>query len=156
MNGVAVSKSIERMRFSTNTTCAWSAFDRSFAFNYQDLWWNGDESGWGINFTHQGDILFATLFTYGLDGRARWYLMSRGDRVPGTQRFQGTLYETTGPAFNASPWGAIAYTTVGSMSVDFTGGNAAQLSYTVNGVSVNKAITRLVFGIPASQCESDD
>ncbi len=156
VNGVAVSKSIERMRFSTNTTCAWSAFDRSFAFNYQDLWWNGDESGWGINFTHQGDILFATLFTYGLDGRARWYLMSRGDRVPGTQRFQGTLYETTGPAFNASPWGAIAYTTVGSMSVDFTGGNAAQLSYTVNGVSVNKAITRLVFGIPASQCESDD
>ncbi len=34
--------------------------------NYQGLWWNapaGSESGWGINFAHQGDTLFATWFT---------------------------------------------------------------------------------------------
>ena len=43
-----------------------------------------------------------------------------------------------------------------NLGVDFTGGNAARLSYTVNGVSVSKTITRLVFGVPASQCESDD
>ncbi|HEX6793354.1 MAG TPA: glycosyl hydrolase family 28-related protein, partial [Casimicrobiaceae bacterium] len=35
--------------------------------NYEGLWWAspaGSESGWGINFAHQGDIIFATWFTY--------------------------------------------------------------------------------------------
>ena len=39
--------------------------------NYQGVWWNappGSESGWGINFAHQGDSLFATWFTYDVDG----------------------------------------------------------------------------------------
>jgi hypothetical protein len=34
--------------------------------NYQGLWWKspaGSESGWGINFAHQGDVIFATWFT---------------------------------------------------------------------------------------------
>jgi hypothetical protein len=40
------------------------------ARNYEGLWWNApaaSESGWGINFTHQGDTIFATSFTYGAD-----------------------------------------------------------------------------------------
>jgi hypothetical protein len=156
VNGIAVEKTIERMRFSTNTTCGWSAFDRSFARNFQDLWWRSDEPGWGINLTHQGDILFATLFTYGNDGRARWYLMSQGNRAPGTERYEGTLYETSGPPFNADPWQPITYAAVGRMSVAFSGGNAGRLDYTVNGASVTKQVTRLVFDSPASQCESDD
>ena len=34
--------------------------------NYEGLWWRspaGSESGWGINFAHQGDVIFATWFT---------------------------------------------------------------------------------------------
>ncbi len=44
------------------------------ATNYQDLWWaaGGAESGWGINLTHQGDVLFATWFTYDSDGTPLW------------------------------------------------------------------------------------
>ena len=34
------------------------------SLNYTGMWWNPDESGWGINVVHQGDIVFATLFTY--------------------------------------------------------------------------------------------
>ena len=156
VDGVAVVKQIERQRFSTGTTCSWSAFDRSYANNYQDLWWNPTESGWGVNFAHQGDILFATLFTYGADGRSQWFVMSRGERTPGTRTFRGTLYRTTGPPFDANPWRPIALSPVGTMSVAFTGGNAATLTYTVDGVSVSKAIARQVFGIPATQCEADD
>ena len=40
--------------------------------NYQGLWWNApaaSESGWGINFAHQGDVIFATWFTYDLTGK---------------------------------------------------------------------------------------
>ena len=27
--------------------------------NYQSLWWNPQESGWGINLAHQGNTIFA-------------------------------------------------------------------------------------------------
>ena len=156
VDGITVVKSILRQRFSTGTTCAWSAFDRSYAGNFQDLWWNQDESGWGVNFAHQGDILFATLFTYGADGRSQWLVMSRGVRTPGTRTFEGPLYRMSGPPFNANPWRQATPTAVGTMTVDFTGGNAATLSYLVDGIAVTKQIARQVFGIPATQCESDD
>ena len=47
--------------------------------NYEGLWWNapaGSESGWGINFAHQGDTIFATWFTYDLTGKALWLAMT--------------------------------------------------------------------------------
>lgn len=156
VDGVSVAKDIERQRFSTRTTCGWSVFDRSFASNYQDLWWNANESGWGINFAHQGDIIFATLFTYGADGRNLWFVMSRGDLVPGTFTYRGTLYRTSGPPFDANPWRPIDIVPVGTMDVSFTSGKAARLEYTVDGVTVTKSITRMVFGVPAPECESDD
>ncbi|HEX7273240.1 MAG TPA: hypothetical protein VF420_13935, partial [Casimicrobiaceae bacterium] len=37
--------------------------------NYEGLWWAapaGSESGWGVNFAHQGDTIFASWFTYDL------------------------------------------------------------------------------------------
>ena len=72
--------------------------------NYTALWWNPSESGWGINFDHQGDILFGTLFTYDASGNPLWLVMSDGARQAGTQTFTGALYQTTGPAFNANPF----------------------------------------------------
>ncbi len=156
VDGVTVTKSIERQRFSTPPDCSWSAFDRSYAWNYQDLWWNPSEPGWGINFAHQGDILFATLFTYAPGGRSQWFVMSKGDLVAGTSTYEGPLYRATGPAFNASPWGAIALASVGTMSVTFTTGNAATLVYTVDGVSVTKTLSRQVFGTPATECRAAD
>ena len=33
----------------------------------------GSEAGWGINFAHQGDVIFATWFTYDASGNA-WYM----------------------------------------------------------------------------------
>jgi hypothetical protein len=157
VDGVEVGKDIERLRFSARaTTCSWSAFDRSSATNFQDLWWNPDESGWGLNLTHQGDTVFATLFTYGADRNGVWFVMSSGERVPGTTRYSGTLYRTTGPAFDARPWTAVTNVPVGTMSVEFTDGNRGTLTYTVDGVRVVKPIVRLVFASPATVCESAD
>jgi hypothetical protein len=156
VDGVTVTKQIRRQRFSTDTTCGWSAFDRSFSSNYQDLWWNRDESGWGINFAHQGDILFATLFTYGADGRSQWFVMSRGDRIGTSRSFQGPLYRAAGPPFDASPWRPVTLTQVGTMRADFPDGNTGTLTYTVNGVEVRKSLSRQVFSAPAPDCTSDD
>ena len=151
-NGATVTKAITKQSFRTLPTCSWSSFDRSFADNFQDLWWNQNESGWGVNVTHQEDVLFATLFTYNASGQPMWYVMSDGERTaPG--QYSGALYSTTGPAFNATPWTAVGLTQVGSMSFNFTDGNTGTMTYTVNGVQVTKAIQRQVFSNPKTQCE---
>src|SRR5204862_236734 len=69
------------------------------------LWWHapaGSESGWGINFTHQGDIVFATWFTYGSDGTPWWLVAEAHKTGPGT--YAGNLASVTGPPFNSVPW----------------------------------------------------
>jgi len=159
-NGTTVTKAITRQPFDAHPTCSWSAFDRSYAGNAQDLWWNPSEPGWGVNITQQGDILFATLFTYDVSGKGLWLVMSNGTRISGVAdatvmngKFTGALYQVNGPAFNASPWSAVQLTTVGNMTFDFSDGNTATMSYTVNGVGVTKPIQRQVFGAIKTDCE---
>ena len=54
---------------SRAATCQPSSESRAALGNYQDLWWNPAESGWGINLAHQGDTIVATWSTYGADGK---------------------------------------------------------------------------------------
>ena len=112
--------------------------------NYTALWWNAAESGWGINLDHQGDIIFATLFTYDETGAPMWLVMSRGERQPDGS-YAGALFRTTGPVFNAQPWTAIVPSEVGTMRLVFGGANAATLTYTYNGRPVTKQVTRQEF-----------
>lgn len=116
--------------------------------NHTALWWNAQESGWGINVNHQGNIVFATLFTYDDGGNPMWLVMSRGERQA-DGAYSGALHRTTGPAFNASPWGAIGATEVGTMRISFSSdSSSALLAYTVNGRSVSKLIARQLFKQP--------
>ncbi|HET9578186.1 MAG TPA: hypothetical protein VFP44_10195 [Usitatibacter sp.] len=153
-DGTPVTKSIARQVFSTPPTCKWSAFDRTFSLNFQDLWWNPDEAGWGVNLTHQGKVLFATLFVYDANGNPQWYVMSAGGEGANRLTYSGALYQTRGPVFNASPWTGTTVTPVGNMSFAFTDGSHGTLTYTVNGVTVTKDITRQVFASPATDCDS--
>ena len=57
---------------------------KSATENYQDLWWNSDESGWGVNIAHQGDILFATWYTYDAQGKGLWLVMSNTAKSGGS------------------------------------------------------------------------
>jgi hypothetical protein len=153
VNGIQVVKGITRYPFSTPTTCVGVSTDRSTATNYQDLWWNPAESGWGVNLAHQGNILFATLYTYGTSGKTLWLSMSNGALI-GPRTYQGALYSTVGPPFNASPWGAYTGTQVGTMTFQFTDGKSGTLTYSVNGVTVTKPIQRYEFSNPKPQCSS--
>jgi hypothetical protein len=152
VNGITVTKSIARQVFKTPPTCTFTTGDRTGATNYQDLWWNPAESGWGLNIAHQSDVLFATLFTYDASGKGMWLVMSNGNRI-GTASFSGTLYRTTGPAFNASPWTAATSSAVGTMTLSFANGNSGTLTYAVDGVQVVKSIQRQVFSTPTTQCQ---
>lgn len=146
-----VSKAIEKQIFGTPAVCVATSVSREGATNYQDLWWNPQESGWGVNLTHQGSTIFATLFTYDSAGNDLWLVASSLSKQ-GDGSFAGALYSTTGPAFNAAPWGTVKATEMGSMALRFTNGESATLSYTYNGVAVTKLIQRQVFGATSPMC----
>ncbi len=152
VDGVNVSKSITREVFSTQPTCTFTSASRNSATNYQDLWWNPNEPGWGVNITHQGDVIFATLFTYDLAGKGTWLVLAHADRT-GAGAYSGALYRTHGPVFNASPWVAATSTQVGTMGFSFSNGGVGTLNYTIDGVAVTKAIQRETFASPTSVCQ---
>ena len=143
-----VTKTITKLDFAGPPTCTWSASNRSRTNNFQDLWWGGaSESGWGVNIAHQGNTLFATLFTYDTNGQARWFVMSNGTKTS-SAAYTGALFRSTGPAFNAVPFTPITpanLTQVGTMTFSFEDGDTGTMTYTVNGVSVTKNIQRLEF-----------
>jgi hypothetical protein len=155
VNGISQTKNITRQVFGTLPTCAASAGSPAGTINYQALWWAapaGSESGWGVNFAHEGDTIFATWFTYDVDGKPMWLVATAPKTGPGT--YAGTLYRTTGPAFNAVPFNpaSVVPTQVGAVTISFTDGNTGTFAYTVNSVSQSKAVTRQVFGSPGTIC----
>ena len=150
--GVSVTKSIIREVFATQPTCTFTNADRNSATNYQDLWWNPTEPGWGINVTHQGNVIFATLFTYDATGKGAWYVLAHADRTSAGV-YSGTLYRTHGPAFNASPWVTATSTQVGTMTFNFTNGGTGTLNYGIDGVQVSKSIQRETFASPPTLCQ---
>src|SRR6185436_16202469 len=128
--------------------------------NATALWWKspaGSEAGWGINFSHQGNIIFATWFTYDSDKKPQWFiaqLEKTGDRV-----YAGPVSRVTGPPFNSVPFPANATTEteVGNATVTFAeDGKTATFSYTVNGVSQTKTITPQTYDEPVPSCTSGD
>ena len=155
VNGISVTKAIEPQVYGTRqANCATTAGSRSALVNYQDLWWNSLESGWGVNVTHQDNTLFATLFTYDSAGKGMWLVMSAGARQSDGS-FLGDLYRTTGSAFNAQPFAPLTganVTKVGTMQFRFSDGEHGTLAYSFNGIAQEKAITRQVFSSPLPSC----
>ena len=155
--GAAVSKDIVPQVFGTEAaSCSATTGSRAALTNYQDMWWNPAESGWGVNIVHQNSTLFATLMTYDLAGNNLWLVMSAG--LPQSDgSYLGDLYRASGPAFNAQPFTPITganLAQVGTMRFTFTDGITGTLAYTVNGVPVSKSITRQVFASRVPACLS--
>jgi len=158
VNGVSGTKPIVREVFgSPMPTCTQSGSPSTS--NYQDLWWHSpanSESGWGINITQQGAVIFATWFTYDSAGKGQWIVMAQGTQGTGasSNSWSGTLYKTTGPAFSAATFdpNQVNATQVGTGTFTFTDASNGTFSYTVNSVSQSKAITRESFATPASVC----
>jgi len=156
VNGVAQTKQITRQVFGPLPNCVWGMqADLAAAVNYQDLWWvpGGVESGWGINFTHQGDVIFAAWFTYDATGAPWWLIAELHKAAAGV--YAGPVSTVRGPAFNAVPFdpAKVTDTQVGTATVTFVNGNSAGFSYTVNGISQTKALTRQVFASPGTVCQ---
>ena len=121
--------------------------------DYSDLWWNPAENGWGAHVTLQGDVVFMVLYVYDAAGAPRFFV------APGLQRvdlaaypdetFMGALYSTRGPAFSgAFDPARVSAREVGSARMSFPTPGSATLAYTVDGVTVNKTLSRQAWRAP--------
>lgn len=115
------------------------------AFDYSDLWWNPNESGWGMVVEqHPSNIAFIAWYTYDGNGNPKWYVGP--DCVMVGDGCTSTLYQTTGPPFGPTfnP-AAVTVQTIGSVTLSFTDRSNGYMSYNVNGSVGVKAITREPF-----------
>jgi len=124
--------------------------------SYQGMWWNapaGSQSGWGLAIDHQGSVLFTAWFTYDQSGKPTWFVMPRGDNT-GPATFSGTVYRTTGPPYFASPWdpAAVNASEAGTATIAFVNERNATFTYTIDGATSSKNITRQVFASPVASC----
>jgi len=154
VNGITQSKVLVRAEFGNAIPECAAGGSPPAIVNYQDTWWNAAESGWGLNITHQGDLIFATWFTYGLDGKAQWLLMSNVRRVGFSDQFTGSIYRARGNPFNTLPWnlGSIETAEVGRVTLTFSDREHGTFAYTLDGVSQVKDITRQEYASPKATC----
>ena len=122
--------------------------------NFEGAWWNapaGSEDGWGLTLAHQDDVIFATWFTYGADGKAMWLSMTAFRT--GNNTFSGRLFRSTGPplARNLFDPGAVLRFDVGTATLSFSDAAHGTFAYTINGSSRIKSLVRFTFG-PLPTC----
>lgn len=123
---------------------ATTSYGSTFSTDFSDLWWNAAESGWGVNVAHQGDTLFLTFFVYGADGLPTWYSGSDTRFVGeagGVLTYAGQLHDTRG-ILGA---GSTSTRLVGTVTMAFDTINTATLTYTINGATTTKRVTRYTF-----------
>lgn len=123
--------------------CALPARATTYSTDASDLWWNANESGWGVNVIQQYNILFMTFFIYGTDGKPSWYVASNVSPTSAAFTYSGALYRTTGPWFGTTfnP-NAVGVTQVGTATFALTFIEQAALTYTIDGVTVTKQLRR--------------
>ena len=139
INGASGTKSIQRQPFGV--------VDSTPVGTYGDLWWGGTaQNGWGVAISQQYRTLFSVWYTYDSSGRTVWYVIPGGSWTAANV-FTGAAYRTTG-----SPWAGAAYNpaaftaqAVGTVTFTFTDINNGVMSYTIDGVSGSKPITRQPF-----------
>jgi hypothetical protein len=119
--------------------------------DYSGLWWNPQESGWGLSL-HQGasHAIFGAWFVYGASGAPEWFTLQDGHWTSSTT-WTGNVYRTTGPFFGVEPFDsqAVRVFPAGSATLDFRqlpgAEDRARFTYTVNGVGVTRTVGRMAF-----------
>ena len=125
----------------------------TYSIDYSDLWGGGQpvptESGWGLNLVQQGDVIFATWFVFAQSGAPTWYSATLNPSGGGTTWSGQLVFVPTGPYFGGAWTGNPPGNVVGNATITFTNANSGSLSYTANGVTVNKQISRFTLRGPA-------
>ena len=121
------------------------------AQDYTDIWWNagGTESGWGVNFVQNEDIIYATFYIYDVNRQPIWY--SAAMTRTGSGAYAGPLYQTAG-SFFGNAWNPAehpAAALVGSSTFTPSTTTTGTLNYSVttgpNTGAASKQIVRFAF-----------
>jgi len=139
--GARASKSIERWVFR-------EAGQTGLA-NWSGLWNNAQESGWGITVTQQFDTLFIAWYTYAPNGQPIWYVASNCLLAASRSGCTGDLFATRGPvgpestpAFSSAQ---VQARKVGTIALTFNGADSATVTYSVDGATGSRTISRFAF-----------
>ena len=113
--------------------------------NYRGLWWNANESGWGLTMQHYYNSLFVAWFTYNPDGSQVWVTL-QGSWTSATT-YEGKLYQVKQAPWNPASFNpsATQVTEVGTAKLTFTDVNRATFDYTLKGVTGKKLIEKFEF-----------
>lgn len=134
--------------------CTFVTGSRRNAGNYTDIWWNPNESGWGLTLAHQGNVIFAAWYTYDRQNRPMWLVAVAERQADGSYRGDlgraqsGTPY----PQINGSNATSQPLPRVGDLRLRFSDGETGTLEYELDGVRQTKSITRFAFANPLSVC----
>lgn len=119
--------------------------------DYSGVWWNEDESGWGLSLHHSPlHTVFGALFVFDAGQQPHWYTLGNGQWESST-RWTGEIVHSTGPDWSAASFSAAAvqHSVTGSATLDFSmvpgREDLAELSYTIDGTTVTKTISRARF-----------
>lgn len=114
--------------------------------DFTDAWWNANESGWGLSIIHQENVMALVFYVYNQQGGATWFL-SPATFNSAAGNYQGPVFSSTGPYFGAGGFnpGGVSQSSVGIATFTPSSIYAGTLTYTVNGVSVTKSVTRTSF-----------
>ena len=116
--------------------------------DHSGFWWSPAEGGSGLVLQQQalGSAVFGAWFIFGPTGGPEWYTVQAGHWTSNT-RWTGNVYRTNGPpGTGAYDTRLVATQLAGTATLDFTQApgaeGTARFSYTLNGVSGEKAIVR--------------
>jgi hypothetical protein len=124
---------------------AMSAQASSYTSEISDLWYAPGEDGWGVNIVVQNNIAFATFYVYDVNRNPVWFTAVLSLPATGFV-WSGSLFADRGPWYGG-PYNSATVTerTAGTATFDLTDLNNATLTYTIDGVTVVKAMQRLTF-----------
>lgn len=113
--------------------------------DYTGAWYKADENGWGLSVVRGDTGAYGiVMYNYNAGRNPTWYFMSGGSLSGTTYTGPVTMY--SGPAFS-EPFSAVPVTTtgVGNVTINFTSTSTAAMTYTINGTTITKNITKIQF-----------
>ena len=114
------------------------------------LWWNANESGWGLTVTQQYGIIFVAMYTYDTANNPVWYVITNCPVVGGG--CTGDIFKVRGGSPLTANWTPnLALTKVGTGTLVFSDANTAAMNFTIDGIAGSKTIARQVFASPPAQ-----
>jgi uncharacterized protein (DUF1800 family) len=128
------------------------------AANYTDIWWNPDESGWGLTLAHHDDKIFAVWYVYDTAGKPMWVVMSDGTFSADGRTYTGAIHRTSGPSYRDAEFasGRVKVEPVGTATLEFAADDTtAKVSYTVSGMTTTKSVRRMAFGTAPANAPHD-